>query len=99
MNDRDTQTVLDRVRDYVGGGVYRKIEFVSYRETQDGRDQEIAITILDAGPNSPARLRYQCKARSDDGKHASGNPSESLETALTMVRWGELDPRGDDSSS
>ena len=98
MNDRDTQTALDRLRDYVGGGVYRKIDFVSYRETRDGRHQEVAITILDAGANSPAHLRYHCVARSEDGKQASGNPSESLEAALTMVHWSDLDPPGDRSS-
>ena len=60
-----------------------------YRETADGRTQEVTVEILDVGPEVEDG-RYSCVARSDDGKAASGNPADRVEVVLSSVHWSDL---------
>jgi len=68
---------------------YHVSTYQMYRRTKDGRDVEVTIRILDAGPGSPAR--YHVHAKSADGKTATGNPDSNLVVALSIVHWYKLD--------
>ena len=50
---------------------------------------EIAVTILDAGPEG-SKNRYLVTASTEDGRKASGNAADSISTALMIVHWGEI---------
>ena len=93
MDEHDVQTAITKLREVVPGSpeVYQKTEFLCYRTREDGSVQDVTVTILDAGPNSPAGLRYNVSAKAEDGARASGNSENSLDVALLIVHWGDLD--------
>ena len=72
MDEHDVQTAITKLREVVPGSpeVYQKIEFLCYRTREDGSVQDVTVTILDAGPNSPAGLRYNVSAKAEDGARA-----------------------------
>jgi hypothetical protein len=63
--------------------------FECYRNRKDGSTQKVNVRILDYGPGSHAR--YTVVAVADDGAAATGNPGETIQVALAMVHWGDLD--------
>jgi len=73
--------------------------FRCYRETADGRNQEVAVEIYDEGPVVEQQddgqevevRRYSCVARSDDGKAASGNSANTVSVVLSTLHWWDLD--------
>jgi hypothetical protein len=69
---------------------YHVTTFECYRETKDGRNQRVEVRVLDAGPEA-AKLRYSVYATSEDGKAATGNSAETVELAMALVHWGNLD--------
>jgi hypothetical protein len=70
---------------------YEVRTFQCYRHSQDGSVQEVEVKIMDAGPDVDAGVRYSVVATSEDGKTASGNSAESIQTALAILHWYELD--------
>jgi hypothetical protein len=70
--------------------VYEVHSFEGYRETADGSNQEVNVKILDMGPGA-AHLRYSVKATSEDGKVARGNPAGTIDEAIAITHWIELD--------
>ena len=95
MDEHDVQKAIKKLREVVPGRpeVYQRTEFRCSRTRKDGSVQDVTVTILDAGLNSPADLRYQVHAEADDGAKATGNPGNSIETVLSTVHWGDLDRR------
>ena len=93
MDEHDVQKAIKKLREVVPGRpeVYQKTEFQCYRTRKDGSVQDVTVTIHDAGMNSPADLRYHVQAEADDGAKATGNPGNSIEVALSIVHWGNLD--------
>lgn len=72
--------------------VYHKTSFECSRKAKDGSEQEVLVEILDAGPDvEKPQLRYQCVATTKDGKIATGNPADSIDVALSIVHWHDLD--------
>ena len=71
--------------------VYHKTSFECYRKAKDGSEQEVLVEILDAGPDVDPQRRYQCVATTKDGKIATGNPAASIDVALSIVHWHDLD--------
>jgi hypothetical protein len=67
--------------------------FKCFRESADGRTQEVSVEIYDSGPEvlEQPRRYYYCVARGEDGKATSANSAESVTTVLASVHWGELD--------
>ena len=53
------------------------------------RGHETAVTILAGGPWLPSH-RYWVKATAEDGREASGDPAETIETALQIVHWNKI---------
>ena len=73
--------------------------FRCYRRTRDGDMQAVIVDVLDAGPDGPADLRYSCKAITEDGRFASGNPGKTITEALAVVHWGNLDQPPEDKGA
>jgi hypothetical protein len=65
--------------------------FECYRKAKDGTTQKVIVEILDAGIDVNPELRYQCEARTKDGKIATGNPASSIDDVISTVHWHELD--------
>jgi hypothetical protein len=67
--------------------------FKCFRETADGRSQEVSVEIYDSGPDvlEQTRRYYYCVARGEDGKATSANSADSVTIGLATVDWGELD--------
>ena len=93
MNDHDVQKTITKLREVITGSpeVYQKTDFLIYRQRKDGFSQGVTVTILDAGLDSPAGTRYHAYAEATDGATASGNPENSIDVALSIVHWGDLD--------
>ncbi len=70
--------------------VYHKSVFLGYRTGKDGEPQRVTIEILDAGPEAPGK-RYHCKATSEDGRKATGNPGATVGEVLYTLHWQDLD--------
>ena len=67
--------------------------FKCFRETADGRTQEVSVEIYDSDPSvlEQSRRYYYCVARSEDGKATSANSAESVSKVLASVPWEDLD--------
>ena len=73
--------------------VYRRHEFYAVRRTASGDTQEVTIEILDAGSDD-RHTRFHVYAEAKDGAYASGNPGGTIEEALAVVHWADLDRPG-----
>jgi hypothetical protein len=71
--------------------VFEEHTFRCYRRDKDGNLQKVTLTVLDAGPNGDSDLRYQVLATTAEGYVASGNPDATLDAALAIVHWENLD--------
>jgi hypothetical protein len=71
--------------------IHHVTSFRCYRRTSDDEMQTLIVEIHDAGPDVTPELRYSCMALTEDGRFATGNPGRSIEEALAIVHWGELD--------
>ncbi len=88
MNEADVMNQLKKC-----GGIfeiYHKTSFWGYRRNANGEKQKVLVDILDMGPEADD-LRYSCVATTYDGKMATGNHASSIEVAISIVRWDELD--------
>ena len=67
--------------------------FKCFRETAEGRSQEVTVEIYDSGPDvlEQTRRYYYCVARGEDGKATSASSADTVTKVLATVDWGELD--------
>ena len=66
--------------------------FKCFRETADGRSQEVTVEIYDSGPDVLEQTRrYYCVARGEDGKATSANTADSVTKVLATMHRGDLD--------
>jgi hypothetical protein len=70
--------------------ISQKSTFHCYRHKKDGSIQEVTIDIYDAGQGA-GQVRFHCIATTDDGKLATGNAADTLETTISIVHWDDLD--------
>lgn len=70
--------------------VMQVYEFTAVRRGRDGTDREVTIRLHDSGPAAGA-TRYWTVVTDEDGRSATGNPSNDLYVALNLVHWGDLD--------
>jgi hypothetical protein len=79
------------VREMRASEVHKVTSFRVQRTREDGKQQEVDVKILDAGETVNPSYRFSCEARGEDGTFATGNPAESVATAIDLVHWSELD--------
>lgn len=92
MDDHELQTLLSAVETSVPGAheIYRCHSLVGYRDRPEGGTEKFEVDILDAGPSRP-HLRYSVRVRTENGGFASGNPAESVELAVALVHFENID--------
>ena len=87
--------VLEQLKDRSTFGLieaYHVSTFKGHRHKQDGSTQAFTLTILDAGPTlSNPMARYTSTIETDDGRKATGNPSESVLEALYILQNIEME--------
>ena len=68
-----------------------------YRRDERDIPQLITVEIWDAGP-APGRnpARYMVLARDDWGREAIGEAAATVEEAIALVPWGDLDREHED---
>jgi len=67
--------------------VYEVTMFTGYRN-----GNLVTVRILDQGPDcSSPEIRFACDVVQDDGKKAGGNNASTLDEAIAIVHWEELD--------
>lgn len=79
--------------------LYHVSIFKGYRQSQRGEIHPVTIEIWDAGPNPempnaarPSDHRYFVKAKDEaTGATATGKPAPTVEQALDITNWAELD--------
>ncbi len=69
--------------------LYHVTEYQGYRHREDGTVQQVTIKILDAGAEERFS-QYHVHAEANDGRRATGNAADSIETTLAIVHWGDL---------
>lgn len=70
---------------------YEVHSFETYRRTGDGQSQTVVVKILDGGPDA-GDSRYAVEASTEDGKKVTrGGHAESVDVALGITRFYELD--------
>ena len=83
---------IKAIRQYANAHeVYQKTSFECSRLTSTGTHQTVTVEILDAGSQVNPELRYQCVVTRQDGRQTTGNTASSIEDALSIVHWTELD--------
>jgi len=58
-------------------------------QVDGGGEYKVTVTIADVGPDYPPR--YRVHAVDEYGRTASGAAHNSLQMALSLVRWRDLD--------
>jgi hypothetical protein len=91
MNAEDSLALLALRKSLGTLAVYEKRTYLARRKRSDGSLQELTIEVLDAGPDVPPGIRFECVARTAGGKSISGNPSSTAEAALGLLPWEDLD--------
>jgi hypothetical protein len=87
----DTSKILEKLKTL--GAIYEAhyaTSFVCFRRRAEGSTEEITVHVLDRGPEDPA-TRYLCEVRSESGKRMVGTPCESIDKAISVVQWDDLD--------
>lgn len=87
QEDEIALNVLKKMPGFID--VLHRSTFWCHRRTKSGADQVVTVEILDAGPGKSPR--FWVSAKSDDGKEASGNAQDTLNNALALVHWYQLD--------
>lgn len=85
----DISKVIKEIKDHDFFEVYHKTSFKCYKDNDDGSSQQVDIDIFDAG-SEKGNLRYSIEARAENGNFATGNPASSIDEALDIVHWGDL---------
>ena len=69
--------------------VWHQSQFMCYRNAKDGSILEVAVSILDRGPEH-GKTRYRVVAKTPDGKAAHSNSEPSVELAIELTNWQDL---------
>jgi hypothetical protein len=70
---------------------YHESNFRCYRRDKQGKNQEVIVTIYDAGKGLDVTRRYLCIARTNSGKSVTGEPAQFVDSAIENVKWNDLD--------
>lgn len=72
------------------GGVTELYEVTAFTGHRNNKD--VSVRILDQGPDcSIPENRFICEVTQDDGKEAGGNPARTVDEAIGIVHWENLD--------
>jgi len=90
----DTDAIIDKlydVKEAAFSEIHEVRTFRCYRQKKNGGTQAVTVEIKDAGYHLGPDLRYSVLAVSDEGTRAVGNPADTIQHALVLTHWNELD--------
>ena len=86
--------MVDAFREVSGAfELYQVIgKFTGHRHCkgEGGADKEITIEVLDRGPSYPSD-RFMVEVVDKDGRIAGGSTGETVDVAMQIAHWEELD--------
>lgn len=87
---------IDRVRNWlIEAGSITEVAHVTMfqgrRKNTQREPQTVTVKLLDLGPTAQPDLRYYCEATSEEGKSATGNNAGTIEEAIAILHWNDLD--------
>jgi hypothetical protein len=66
--------------------------FKGFRTNKNDETLKVKVSTFDVGEDcTNPDLRYYCEIRQEDGKTASGNSADSVDSVLVNVNWYDLD--------
>ncbi|MDQ1636812.1 MAG: hypothetical protein QOF62_151 [Pyrinomonadaceae bacterium] len=84
----DRRLIRDRLESF--GNVSEVYEVTTFTGHRNGKT--VTIRILDQGPDCPnPSERFACEVIQDDGKEAGGNNARTIDEAIGIVHWENLD--------
>jgi hypothetical protein len=89
MDTNEIMSFLKGIADI--SDVAHKTTFRCFRKAKDGTEQELIVDVYDHGTTVDSGVRYYCRATSENGNTAHGNSAKSVEEALAILHWSELD--------
>jgi hypothetical protein len=90
MEPHETLAWFEKNREVLTEAYHIHSTYVGYHRKPDGTTTKVTVTVYDAGP-ARSGYRYHVDAIADDGARTMGNPAASIEAALGLVHWGDLD--------
>jgi hypothetical protein len=70
---------------------YHVTTFTGYRKAANGEDRKVSIEILDAGAHDREHRYTATVTDVENGRHATGNGAGSVDQALAIIHWQDLD--------
>ena len=71
--------------------IYEVTMFEAHRRLPTGRSEPVTIKILDSGESTNPQVRYAVDVTTADGRLATGYNARTVEAALALVQWSDLD--------
>lgn len=91
MDEANEANVMKQLKKYAGFfEVHHKTSFLGYRRKANGEEQEVSVDVFDRGSEA-GNSRYSCSVTPEDGEMVTGNSASSIEEAISVVHWWELD--------
>lgn len=89
----EPEKIAQKLRDSGGmAEVWHEVErFDCYRETGRGGARKVTVRVIKQVGHKDGHTRYMIDATSEDGKRATGNAQETIDLAIQLTHWGELD--------
>jgi len=87
---------IDRVRNWlIEAGSITEVAHITIfqgrRKNSKGEPQTVTVKLFDLGPKAQPDLRYYCEATSAEGKTATGNNAATIEDAIAIAHWNDID--------
>lgn len=90
MNAKEIMKTLKR-----SGDIYELYEikmFRGYRKDKTGQSKNVDVSVFDMGEDCDNKqARFYCSVIQSDGKTATGNEAATVEEAIEIVHWFDLD--------
>jgi hypothetical protein len=85
--------ILEMLKTVPDGRILEAFHVTTFRCTRrddNGAAMEVLVEILDAGPGA-GLARYVVEVTGENEEYVATNPAESIEAALALVPWHELE--------
>ena len=93
MDEANEANVMKQLKKYAGFfEVHHKTSFLFFSVcfSPVSQEREVSVDVFDRGSEA-GNSRYSCSVTPEDGEMVTGNSASSIEEAISVVHWWELD--------